>query len=693
MLEMGVDTDDPGFERVRGPARLLAPQRRSTSRGPSFADWPGLRAGDARGPTSTSIAGATRRRRPAPGCWSGPRRSRPIMEDGWVTAARRSARPRTARPSPTDPRAVRDRRRRRCQPVRQAGRREARRVASRWGSPPGATTASSDRPGPWLESWLDLWEGDCSCPATAGSSRSPTARMNLGAGLLNTFKDFKELSAQRLFDAFCRDAARRVGTQRGRRPRAGCCRGRCRWASIARRWRCPGMLLVGDAAGMVNPFNGEGIAYAMEAGEMAAELVHEALVKDRPGIAQMYPTELRERYGRYFRSGDVFAGRSGNPPVMRRATEYAAARSDMVMRFAMRVMANLTDGRGRRRPGQASSTCSSGWCGRRDGGVGCWRRADRLPAGRVMAALAVVFAVVSLAGARDASVPTVPTRSSSRRTNAGSTPSGCPGRAVQREVLHRRDAVHHLRHRDDLPVPVGGRVPPARAVRARWRWRCSSGWCSSPTCTCGARAGSTGRRRAARSADRRERGREAADTRCEGGSPVPVERIEGVQPRAARPRRCEEEVKRGLLLTTLDRAVGWARKQSMWPATFGLACCAIEMMSTGAGQYDLSRWGMELFRASPRQADLMIVAGRVSQKMAPGAAPRLRPDARTRSGSSRWACAPRPAGCSRTTRSCRASTRSSPSTSTCPGCPPKPEMLMYGILKLQEKVRTKEPFK
>ena len=73
----------------------------------------------------------------------------------------------------------------------------------------------------------------------------------------------------------------------------------------------------------------------------------------------------------------------------------------------------------------------------------------------------------------------------------------------------------------------------------------------------------------------------------------------------------------GLLTTTLRKAVGWARTRSMWPATFGLACCAIEMMATGAAHYDLARFGMEVFRASPRQADLMIVAGRVSQKMAP----------------------------------------------------------------------------
>lgn len=71
------------------------------------------------------------------------------------------------------------------------------------------------------------------------------------------------------------------------------------------------------------------------------------------------------------------------------------------------------------------------------------------------------------------------------------------------------------------------------------------------------------------------------------------------------------------LTAKLDEVVGWARRNSVWPATFGLACCAIEMMASGAAHNDLARFGMEVFRASPRQADLMIVSGRVSQKMAP----------------------------------------------------------------------------
>src|SRR4051794_37004963 len=78
-----------------------------------------------------------------------------------------------------------------------------------------------------------------------------------------------------------------------------------------------------------------------------------------------------------------------------------------------------------------------------------------------------------------------------------------------------------------------------------------------------------------------------------------------------------EDLNHNFLTGTLEELVKWARKSSVWPATFGLACCAIEMMGAGAANFDLARFGMEVFRASPRQADLMIVAGRVSQKMAP----------------------------------------------------------------------------
>jgi flavin-dependent dehydrogenase len=94
----------------------------------------------------------------------------------------------------------------------------------------------------------------------------------------------------------------------------------------------------------VNPFNGEGIAYAMECGELAAELIHGSLLLDRPAIAQSYPLLLRERYGRYFTIGRGFAQVIGKPAIMGAATKYLLPRP-RVMRFAMRLMANLTDGR------------------------------------------------------------------------------------------------------------------------------------------------------------------------------------------------------------------------------------------------------------------------------------------------------------------------------------------------------------
>jgi NADH-quinone oxidoreductase subunit B len=168
---------------------------------------------------------------------------------------------------------------------------------------------------------------------------------------------------------------------------------------------------------------------------------------------------------------------------------------------------------------------------------------------------------------------------------------------------------------------------------------------------------------------------------------VPVERLPGVHTEPD-----EEDVERGLLLTTLDRAVGWARKQSMWPATFGLACCAIEMMATGAGRYDLSRWGMELFRASPRQADLMIVAGRVSQKMAPVLRRIYDQMVEPKWVISMGVCASA-GGMFTNYAVVQGVDTIVPVDVYVPGCPPNPEMLMYGILKLQQEVRTSERFR
>jgi flavin-dependent dehydrogenase len=167
--------------------------------------------------------------------------------------------------------------------------------------------------------------------------------VNLGAGVLNTFRSFKDVSAPRVFEAFTKMLPEDWGvseeTAEGRALSGPLPMGGSRVPTAV-----PGMLVVGDAAGLVNPFNGEGIAYAMEAGELAAELIHEALVRDRPGIAQLYPAILRERYARYFRVGNNFVRAIGHPAVMRTLTEYGLPQ-EWLMRFALRVMGNLTDGR------------------------------------------------------------------------------------------------------------------------------------------------------------------------------------------------------------------------------------------------------------------------------------------------------------------------------------------------------------
>jgi NADH-quinone oxidoreductase subunit B len=150
-------------------------------------------------------------------------------------------------------------------------------------------------------------------------------------------------------------------------------------------------------------------------------------------------------------------------------------------------------------------------------------------------------------------------------------------------------------------------------------------------------------------------------------------------------RAIEEEVKQGILVTTLAKVVNWARKQSVFPVTFGLACCAIEMMAAGAGHHDLSRWGMEIFRASPRQADLMIVAGRVSQKMGPVLRQVYDQMPEPKWVISMGVCAST-GGMFNNYGVVQGVDTIVPVDVYVPGCPPRPEMLMYGILRLHEKI-------
>jgi len=148
----------------------------------------------------------------------------------------------------------------------------------------------------------------------------------------------------------------------------------------------------------------------------------------------------------------------------------------------------------------------------------------------------------------------------------------------------------------------------------------------------------------------------------------------------------EEYVPDGIMLTTLEKAVGWARSSSMWPLGFGLACCAIEMMSTFASRFDLARFGMEVMRASPRQADLMIVAGRLSVKMAPVIKQLHEQMPNPKYVISMGACASC-GGIFNNYAIVQGVDRVIPVDIYVPGCPPRPEQLIEGILKLHAKVK------
>ncbi|AYY14787.1 NADH-quinone oxidoreductase subunit B [Actinobacteria bacterium YIM 96077] len=148
----------------------------------------------------------------------------------------------------------------------------------------------------------------------------------------------------------------------------------------------------------------------------------------------------------------------------------------------------------------------------------------------------------------------------------------------------------------------------------------------------------------------------------------------------------EEKLPSGVLLSTVENLAGWMRKGSMWPATFGLACCAIEMMSYGTPRHDSSRFGMEVFRASPRQADLMIVAGRVSQKMAPVLRQIYDQMANPKWVLSMGVCAST-GGMFNNYAIVQGVDHVVPVDIYLPGCPPRPEMLMDAIIKLHEQIQ------
>ena len=141
-----------------------------------------------------------------------------------------------------------------------------------------------------------------------------------------------------------------------------------------------------------------------------------------------------------------------------------------------------------------------------------------------------------------------------------------------------------------------------------------------------------------------------------------------------------------MLTTTLERALNWARSNALWPATFGLACCAIEMMAIVTARYDIARFGAEVFRASPRQADMLILSGRVSIKMAPVVRRIYDQMLEPKWVIAMGACASS-AGVFNNYALVQGADKFLPVDVYVPGCPPRPEALIHGIIKLQRKIQ------
>jgi len=200
----------------------------------------------------------------------------------------------------------------------------------------------------YLEAWLDLWDGNSLLPGYGWIFGMGDGTSNVGVGLLNTSSGFGEIDYRALLRTWLATMPAEWGFTEQNRTEP------VRGAALPMAFnRTPhytgGLLLVGDAGGMVNPFNGEGIAYALESGEIAARVITQALARSSAAgcerVLQTYPRLLKDAYGGYYTLGRVFVELIGRPSVMRFATKHGVKRP-AVMRFTMKLLGNLTETRG-----------------------------------------------------------------------------------------------------------------------------------------------------------------------------------------------------------------------------------------------------------------------------------------------------------------------------------------------------------
>ena len=333
---MGVDPTEAGFTRIEG-LRVYGPTVTLNLPWPRLSSQPDFGVVRTRHDLDHLLlqraqkAGAT--------VWEGTEVETPLVDGSWVAGAR-------VRREGEEPETVRARFVLACDGAssRFAGKAGVARDPRRPLGVAARTYFRSPREqGSWFEAWFDLVEDGVILPGYGWIFPVGDGILNVGAGLLNTTSLFRQVSPRKMLDLFERNLPDEWGI-REENSAGEVLSGPLPMGMNRAPLAMPGMLVVGDAGGLINPFTGEGIAYAIETAEIAAELVHGALEADRPGLAHVYPVELRRRYGRYFTAGRAFAKAIGQPAIMRTSVYHGFPR-ERLMRFALRMLANLTDGK------------------------------------------------------------------------------------------------------------------------------------------------------------------------------------------------------------------------------------------------------------------------------------------------------------------------------------------------------------